>query len=116
MDASHLRTRETGKSKEAAELDKNEGGSLPRHSSLSNIPPELLLHICTLTAPPLHHHPKPYLNSSLQRNATTYKPQKGMFRGLRHGTKNQMERVGSPLQGKIFVGDTQSKYPVHVAS
>lgn len=88
MNGSHLHTGVTGKSKEAVELDKKEGGSLPRHSSLSKILPELLLHFCTLTALPLHHLPKPSLNSSLQKNATTQKPKKGIFRGLTHNMKN----------------------------
>lgn len=71
MDGSHLHTKVTGKSKEVVELDRKEDDSLPRDYSLSKIPPELLLHFCTLTAPPLHHLSKPSLNSSMQRNATT---------------------------------------------
>lgn len=41
MDGSHLYARVTGKSKKAVELDKKEGASLSRHSSLRKIPPTI---------------------------------------------------------------------------
>lgn len=61
MDGSHLYTKATGEIKEAAELDNIED-SLPRHSSLSKTPLDLLLPFCTLTASSFHHLPKLFLN------------------------------------------------------